>query len=136
MPLQKIMHKMGTRCAPARVHAAADLHPRPDIKHREPQAAQHRGKEAVELHAVAAPAAHDNLVKQGVEVQRHDALLRVVQRKGLEGHARDLPRHELRHERERVGGVPLARVPDVREVALELLVRQGGSRSSSHCERL
>ena len=53
-----------------------------------PQTTQHNTKKSVHLHAIPAAAADDDLVEQGVRLERQETMLGVVQRQAVEGDAR------------------------------------------------
>lgn len=105
---------------PSRV-SGGRLDPAASVEHAVSQAAHHAAEEGVELHAVPALAVHDNLFKERLRVEREPFVLRVVQRKGLERHAGDLPGYELREPLQRIRGVFGGREVDVLEVAVYLV---------------
>ncbi|PMB71744.1 hypothetical protein BM221_001840 [Beauveria bassiana] len=80
-------------------HAAADS------QHRVSEAAQNGREKGIELDAVAALAAHHNLVKQVVELQRQPMRRVVVDADVFKRYARNVTEHQLPEAAQRIGGV-------------------------------
>lgn len=113
------------RSSPASVLFRAGTHAAADGEHRVAEAAQEGGEKGIQLQAVAALAAHDNLVKEVVELNRHLVRRVVVDADILKGHARNVAEHQLLQATQRIGGMLGPGILDVRERPGELLFREG-----------